>query len=52
MADKGGFYFSEEFGFNPNIKKSPDTKKGEDKNGKEKNSDKKQKNKGNGKNLS
>ncbi len=32
--NSGGFYFSEELGFNPNIKKSPDKKKGDKKNGK------------------
>ena len=51
MADNGGFYFSEEFGFNPKIKKSPDKKKGEKKsNGKEEG--KKQKNKRDGKDIS
>lgn len=32
--NSGGFYFSEEFGFNPNTKKSPDKKKGDKKDGK------------------
>jgi len=30
----GGFYFSEEFGFEPQTKKSPDKKKGDKKDGK------------------
>ena len=46
----GGFYFSEEFGFEPQTKKSPDKKKGDKKDGKEKG--KKQKDKRNGKNIS
>ena len=50
MSDNGGFYFSEELGFVPKTKKSPDKKKGDKNNGKEK--DKKQKDKRDGKNLS
>ena len=47
----GGFYFSEEFGFEPQTtKKSPDKKKGDKKDGKEKG--KKQKDKRDGKNIS
>jgi hypothetical protein len=35
MTNKnGGFYFSEEFGFEPKTKKSPDKKKGDNKHGK------------------
>ena len=34
--NNGGFYFSEEFGFNPETKKSPDKKKGDNKDGKKK----------------
>lgn len=42
MADKGGgFYFSEEVGFNPNVKKSP--KKGDKKNDGKKESNNKNK---------
>jgi hypothetical protein len=40
---KGGFYFSEEFGFNPNTKKSPDKKKGDKNKDGKKESGKKQK---------
>ena len=41
MADKGGgFYFSEEFGFEPKTKKSPDKKKGDKKDGKKENGNK------------
>ena len=45
MNDNNGFYFSEEFGFKPETKKSSDKKKKEDKksNGK-KETNKKQKN--------
>lgn len=39
----GGFYFSEEFGFEPTTKKSPDKKKGDKKDGKEKGKNKKDK---------
>jgi hypothetical protein len=46
MTNKnGGFYFSEEFGFEPKTKKSPDKKKGDKKHGKKESSKKdKQKN--------
>lgn len=50
MTNNGGFYFSEELGFEPKTKKSPKKKGETNKDGKEKN--KKQKDKGNGKNLS
>ena len=44
MADKGGgFYFSEEFGFEPKTKKSPDKKKGDKKKDGKKENGKKQK---------
>ena len=44
MADKGGgFYFSEEFGFEPKTKKSPDEKKGDKKHGKKESNKQKQK---------
>ena len=47
MKDKanksGGFFFSEEFGFEPNIKKSPDKKKGDKKKDGKKENGKKQK---------
>ncbi len=44
MANKGGgFYFSEEFGFEPKTKKSPDKKKGDKKKDGKKESGKKQK---------
>ena len=44
MTNKGsGFYFSEEFGFEPKTKKSPDKKKGDKKKDGKKESGKKQK---------
>ena len=39
MSDKGGFYFSETVGFQPDTKKSSKKSKGEKKDGKEKNKD-------------
>jgi hypothetical protein len=44
MTNKGGgFYFSEEFGFEPKTKKSPDKKKGDKKKDGKKENGKKQK---------
>ena len=46
MTNKsGGFYFSEEVGFIPNTKKSPDKKKGDKKDNGKKEDKQKQKNK-------
>ena len=44
QRSKGGFYFSEEVGFEPNIDKDDKKKKGEDKNGKKGDKKTKQKN--------